>query len=456
MDAFNIVIWLIIGGTSAWGSWRSHRELRIWQRVQGWRRAVAACGFSVMGSTSRWSGQLQLVAQAWPVQLQIEGSRRLAATRIALSGPEPPGHSAVRIHRVQPDPGAWAREVEIGDEPFDAAFSCAGPTLLVCALLDAKTRALLSRVNALGSPTIAGSEIRAETSDQQVSSLLPLLLELRKRFAEPVDVAGSLAENARLDPVEGVRLRNLLLLARGFASDPRAAAALRTACSDPSPEIRLRAAIELGAEGRGFLLELVEKAEDDARCAQAVAALVRGELPQERIEEILLQALRRRHVQTARAGLEALGARGNLAAIGTLAKVAAREHGELAAAAARALGATGSTAAEPPLIGALDREPADLRLAAADALATVGSPAAVLPLKEAARRFPHDRDLDRATRQAIAAIQSRRQGATPGQLSLAGVEAGQLSLASDAGGQLSLPGRESGQLSLSGETEGQV
>jgi molecular chaperone DnaK (HSP70) len=51
-----------------------------------------------------------------------------------------------------------------------------------------------------------------------------------------------------------------------------------------------------------------------------------------------------------------------------------------------------------------------------------------------------DKRLRSAARQAVARIQSRRVGASPGQLSLASDEAGQLSLADeDPKGQLSLP-----------------
>ena len=95
-------------------------------------------------------------------------------------------------------------------------------------------------------------------------------------------------------------------------------------------------------------------------------------------------------------------------------------------------------------------------MAAASALGRVGSSAAVLPLKEAAESFSHDPELRRATRQAIAGIQSRVQGASPGQLSLAGAEAGQLSLAEAEAGQLSLAADPAGQVSLATAEPGQL
>ena len=64
------------------------------------------------------------------------------------------------------------------------------------------------------------------------------------------------------------------------------------------------------------------------------------------------------------------------------------------------------------------------------------------PLKEAAERSWIDLGLRAAARQAIAEIQSRLEGASPGQLSLTEAEAGQLSLARDEAGQLSLSQKE--------------
>jgi hypothetical protein len=90
-----------------------------------------------------------------------------------------------------------------------------------------------------------------------------------------------------------------------------------------------------------------------------------------------------------------------------------------------------------------------LQLAESATVADVWSAAAVLALAE---RLPIERDktlLDRALRegdfrraahQAIAPIQSRLGGASPGQLSLATADAGQLSLA-EAGVRSSCPHR---------------
>ncbi len=437
MDPF-LLLPVALGGVSVWLGLVQRR-----QRVRAWQDAAAGCGLQVVGSPG-WS---QLSARAGPVSVKIETcGDKGKYTRIIAWAPGPPDFHSVSIHR---EPLVrFSREIEVGDQAFDSTFFIEGPARLVLALLDAKMRRLLLRVNAESRLAISNGTLRAEhMADRKVVHVLPLLVETGQRFAQPLDVMRCLAESAHHDPETGVRLQILLLLIRELPGNSWTLEALHTACSDPSPEIRLLAAKNLGAEGRGVLLDLAESLVDDAVSAKAVSALDR-ELPLERTRAILTGALRRRHIQTAHVCLEALGRSDGAADIELLAKVMALEQGELAAAAALALGATGSPAAEPSLIPALQREQADLRISAADALGRVGSAAAVLPLKEAAESFWLDLDLRRAAHQAIAEIQSRLQGASPGQLSLAGSDAGQLSLAQDEAGQLSLATDPAGQLSL--------
>jgi len=413
------------------------------RRVRAWKDVVEACGLQVVGSPG-WS---RLSARAGQVSVTIEtcGNKGLY-TRIVARVPGPPDFQSVSIRR---EPLVrLGQEIEIGDPPLDSTFFIEGPPRLVHALLDAETRHLLMAVNAASRLEISNGALRADhMRDWKVSHVLPLVVKIAQQLAQPMDVMRRLTESAHHDPEARVRFQILLLLIRELPGNAWTLEALRTACSDPSPEIRLLAARNLGSEGRAVLLDLAESLVDDAVSAKAVSALDH-ELPFERTRAILTGALRRRHIQTARACLEALGKSEDAAEIELLDKVMTLEQGELAAAAAMALGATENPAAEPSLILALQREQADLRVAAANALGRVGSAAAVLPLKESAERFWLDLDLRRATRQAIAEIQSRLQGASPGQLSLAGTAAGQLSLAQDEAGQLSLATDQAGQLSL--------
>lgn len=391
-----------------------HRRLRL----RDWHSTAAACGLQVIKASVLGP---RLTARAGPVEVGIEPCESQGkSVRITVSAPELSDFSSVSIRRA-PASG-WVRDMKIGDSAFDSTFFLEGPERLVLALLDAKTRHLLYRASAESRLEISTGLLWAEMSDEKIPHVLPFLLDIGRRFDRSMDVPQRLAENARCDPRARVRLRNLLLLSHELPGAPETLSALRTALSDPSLEIRLRAAERLGAEGRGVLLDLAEGLLEDAVSAGAVAVLAR-ELPFERVRALLTRALDRRLLQTARACLEALGKSGDPAAVEILAKVLELEQGELAAAAALALGAT-------------------------------GSPAAVLPLQEAAKRSPSRPELQSAARQAIAAIRSRLQDSSPGQLSLATTEAGQLSLAQDEAGRLSLADAKAGQLSLPPEEPG--
>ena len=459
----DLVTWLALSvmlGSLVASNWsRAAAARRRHQQRRGWQDAIALCGLEV--EETRW---LPLRARAGRLEVRINtaGSEE-QHTLVAVVVPGPPDFNKVRIRPEAPDASQWVREIQTGDAELDRELFVEGPAPLVHALLNARTRHLLLSVSSESRLEISLGELRAVTSHRKLPDILPHLLEVGQRMAQPIDVLQRLAENANQDPEPGVRLRNLLLLVQERPGHPVTIESLRTACSDASPKIRLRAAEELGAEGRPILMEFAENRVDDALSAGAVLILDR-ELPFERTRAILDDALLSRRFQTARACLALLGRSGDTRAADTLAKVMAQEPGELAVAAAQALETTGDPAAEPPLILALQREHVDLRVAAANVLGRIGSVEAVLPLKEAAESFSRGPELRRAARQAIAEIQSRLQGASPGQLSLAEAETGQLSLAqeergqlslaTDTGGQLSFPSGEAGQLSFDDAKEG--
>ena len=427
-------------------------------RFLAWQRMAEQCArkgdlreVKLSSGTLEW----KLQGQAGPLKVQITSRMGKGSSQVVIVIPGPPGFSEVSIRRE--DQAPWkTREIEVGSEAFDKRFFVAGPVRLVYALLDMKTRRLLIKANdaftfAGSRLEIAGGELLAEAVDDELSLILPSLLSVGRRFAQPREVKQRLARNATEDFEAGVRLQNLLLLVRELPNDPRTLKVLRAACSDKNPQVRLQAGRALGAKGRDVVLKVAESLENDSVSAEAVSSLGR-ELSFLQTKAILSRALRkhRPHPQTVRACLDALG---RDSAVNLLAEVMEQQQGEIAVFAVQALATTGSPNAEGPLIRALQRDQADLRVAAAHALGRAGSVAAVLPLKEAAKRFSRDPELSQATHQAIAEIQSRLQGATPGQLSLAGAEAGRLSLAQAEAGQLSLPTDPAGQLSFSGDDD---
>ncbi|HSS77302.1 MAG TPA: HEAT repeat domain-containing protein [Thermoanaerobaculia bacterium] len=437
---------------AAGGLWRLNEHLNRRRRLEGWQHTAASRGLKVEEVSSYSARQLKLVTRAGPLEVRIEEVRGLTRNiQVVVVVPALADFSDVRIRRGFRKAFSGVRELKVGDGLFDRMFDIAGPPRHVCALLDAKARALLLLVATKCRLEIVAGEIRAQTYDSQLSDVLPGLLDLGHLFSQPRDVTLCLLENARQDPRFEVRLQNLLLLVREFPGTPGTVEELRRACSDSSPKVRLWAARELGAEGRDVLRQLAASQEDDDCSAQAISALGL-ELPFKDARAILGQAVQGHHVQTARACLEVLGRYGTAKAIKHLVRVMTQERDELAVAAARALGTTGNAAAELPLIGALQHRITEVRVAAANGLGRLGSTAAVLPLKEAAKRFAYNPDLLKATRQAIAEIQLRLPGASPGQLSLASTEAGRLSLAQTEAGQLSLANDPAGQLSLKGET----
>jgi HEAT repeat protein len=362
------------------------------------------------------------------------------------------------------------KEIEIGDEDFDKQVSVQGPPALALALLDGDMRRtiramLRGRLEVRGhrplwaSGRLEDGALRVDVPERSVArrslirhysepeqagdayldgeyklpQILRAALDLAARLVVPEDLARRIADNQAGEPEPHIRLQALLTLLREFPEHAATREAVLAARQDPDAEVRVRAGIALGADGRDVLLGAAGgEGAEDATSARAVAALDTS-LTSGQAAELLKNALRTRRLATARACLGILGRHG-AAATQTLAKVLLVEKGELGEAAAEALAATGDPSAEPPLLRALEGAPG-LRRAAVEALGRVGTPAAVAHLRAAESQ---DAALRGAARQAIAEIQSRLVDAAPGQLSLAGGEAGRLSIAEDETGRLSL------------------
>jgi HEAT repeat protein len=320
------------------------------------------------------------------------------------------------------------REIEIGDPSFDGEYYVQGRAPLALAILEPETRRQLAGL-LRGTVAVAGREpvevdasladglleVRVKESGfsgnrERVPEILSGVLEVARRLVAPQDVAGRIAANVRREPEAGARLQGLLMLSREFPGHPATRPALLAAREDASEEVRLRAGMALGEEGRETLVDLVTRAgTDDACAARALSAL--GASPPEGLAEATLR--------------RALGGAG---------------RPQLAQACLAALGRLGRAEAEGLMVEALGSPDPQVQVAAARALGQAGTVAAVPALREA--MAPHGNLLRSVGRQAIAEIQARLAGAAPGQLSLAGGEAGTLSLADGEPGRLSLSDEE--------------
>jgi hypothetical protein len=419
---------LAVGAIGVWIARSTHQA-----RAQTWLRAARECGLvdlnppEIVGMPRHVSGR----KDGLDVRIgSYQHGKSSSGTCIVVGKLGGVAALAIRAESIGTAilKSLGTPEVEVGDAAFDGRFLIEGPAPVALAVLDVATRKKVW--SALGGQTaVHGTSgdvsITAEATLSQgqltfkipqywgiqlgarLPGLLRTILDVAAALAAPRDVPRALAENALRDPLWSVRLTNLNTLAREFKGHAETVRALRAACEDPSEDVRLSAASTLGPEGDATLLKLAFEQAPDAIAARAVLALGQR-LPIDRAVQHVGDAITSARVETAWACLEALSRHAPEADLAT---------------------------AEPPLLRALEHEEERLRVAAARALGRVGTVAAVLPLQEAAQRFGGE--LRSASRQAIATIQSRTAGATPGQLSVVEGEAGHLTLARQTGGEVS-------------------
>jgi HEAT repeat protein len=459
-----------IFGLLAIGAGASITYLVLWfrfrERAAAWQKAARAAGLTNVESSGFMGWETRLTGEAGPLRVRLQGyqhGKSEKGTRVVVGGLR---HGAYAL-MIRAEGIATAiektfgeRETVLGDEDFDSAAYIQGAPALIRAVLDADTRRLIGRVLAgklrvEGSGGVADLSVRAGVWDGElqvdireslfagVLDHLPgavlVLLDLAKRLARPDDLAAAIAANTRREMLAPVRLANLQLLAKQYPSHAATREVLLAALGDDDAEVRLQAAIALGPDGRAVLLESATRENIEDRLAARAIAELGKDFPVDLAIDRLTRARRSEEPSVARACIDLIGRAGTAEAIETLAGVLEDAEGDLAVAAAGALGSTPSEVAERALVRALGHSRAEVRIAASDALGRIGTPLSVAPLRECAGAHPLDGALRRAARQAIAGIQARVSGASPGQLSLATEGAGQVSLADeDQRGQVSL------------------
>jgi len=455
MDAALIVVTLVLllaGMGASMGRFAGRGRRRVWSDVG---RSVGLAESAESTSGSSWLLRLTMASGKQRVSfVDATGGTRIAieSTATALSGIE-----------LRPEDFETAREkhgaggeIETGDPAFDEVFYIGGSPADVHARLDAGLRARLlalhEELKDVASIRIAQGRLCAdvpqkpyEDSRPALIAVLKRLLETAQQLPEHVDVMERMAFHARREREPAVRLNNLLLLIREFPGHALTRKALHAACTDGSSALRVHAASALGAERTDVLLEIAEdESADDGSAAMAVDALGDRLAPRPALA-ILEGALRTRRFAIAGSCIERLRRAALPQAVPCLTRATAVNHG-IAVDAVHALAVAGGTSVEPLLIKILKRDSAPLRVAAAEALASIGSADAVLALQEAAEWDLRDKELARAARQAIVAIQERLVGASPGQLSMSVDHEGQLSLSAPQAGSVSLSPTEAGQV----------
>jgi hypothetical protein len=449
-----------VGALVAWAGVRLAMQ-RQEARLRSWRGAAAEAGLESVEERERFLGR-ELLGRCGPLSVRFQRFKRgkgPSGTRIEITGL---GHGDFGLSFRREGLGTrldraltGERDIETGDAAFDREVFVSGRPALAHAVLGADSRravlALTSgRIPVPGAPWVeADVDVGAGKIEVEIvesvfddadrpavsGALLRWLLAAARLLSAPASTSAAIAALAREDPEPGVRLACLRHLREALANDAATRPALLDARADRDASVRVEAALALGDEGAGTLLDVArtEGTPDELR-ARAIAAL--GErLPLELAERALRRAGDAAHRASALACVEALGEIGE-PAVATLAAALASTDGEVAVAAGRALGRTGPPA-EAALVGALADERPAVRVAAAESLGRVGSVEAVPSLRDAAERSDEG-GMRRSVRQAIAAIQARLSGAEPGQLSLAAGEAGQLSLAEGQAGEVSL------------------
>jgi hypothetical protein len=444
---------ILIGAAGIAGAFLAQREKRRARRRR-WRAAAESCGLSDISESvgelmdpSTWTGP-GIVARDGDLRVEFDdypqGKRRVG-TRVVVHVPNP----LVRRVALRREGLASAlqkgvlrkTEPETGDPRFDDDFFIEAVAADALALFDAETRdALCTLGGTVVDVAMGDDEFRFDLRDDaHLDWALEHALKAARRLAADTDVPTRLAVNAGRERVPAVRLRNLQVLVEQFPLHAALPGALKAAAGDPDPEIRLLAAPLLGEDGVAVWTGLVEDANTpDSAAARAVTALG-DRLGVERAQALLERAVKASRFATAEACLEQLGRTDDPAALASLMKVIAGDEAGLATVAARAVRTLSVPAAEPTLIAALGRDLPELALAAAETLGRGGTVAAVLPLEEAAERG--GRDVRGTARQAIAEIQSRVSGASPGQLSIADGATGALSMVEDERGKISLSRR---------------
>jgi hypothetical protein len=367
------------------------------------------------------------------------------------------------IERVPPHKrGKDDRRILIGDPRFDEEVSIYGDEIMVRALLDQRTRAMLVEHVANNGFIVHNSTVyTAENSHVTNPSFLVTRVRAMLRLAEGLALADEhtamrLLETALAEEIEPARQRAFHLLFAHFATHPEVQRAVPRILRDPNPLIRLLAAQAEGEAG----LARVEAMAVDPEVPQDVRVVAYCYLVQFAGTHPDVRSMIERALATERTRIIATIIRfsGTVKCQALLPYVAhaldqTREPA-IALACAEAVLSIGGPEVEPLLIRAMAWPDATVRVALVRALGKVGTARSVEVLLPHAQALLIDGVLKDAAKAALRDIRARLLNAESGCLSLVqgDDQRGALSLRVDEGGALSIArrdGSEVGALAIS-------
>lgn len=433
------------------------------QTRQAWAHVANRLGLSLsyrggLRTLPQMSGVVNGVGVSLYQERVQSGKNSTIRTILALRGDPPlPGGVNVAIERMG---HGMARtlgvvdDVEIGHAEFDDRYLIDAGDAEAMAVLGGPSRFAAAELLESGAKMEHGRiEIHLTRGTRDAAYMEQLIVASAARveaLSAPLRLppAERLADNARVDPIAGVRLRNLEMLLRRHRSTDAARRAAQHALWDSDPRIVTLAAMHVGSEAAETLAALVRDTSRarDARTA-ALIALSRVASDHPELPRLASDAWHQASTQVRVAGLIAAASlggpvRARLGVSGWI-EVAARSPDEsLQVAAAQAAALAGDGTVEQALCDLLEARGV-VRDEAIAALARVGSLAAVqhlLPLTKGLLRAADER---RAAEAAVAAIQARCGRG----------EVGALAVVAGAGGELAVSAEDAGRARIDDEHE---
>lgn len=435
-------------------------KLRVVQRRAFYRVPAAELGLRAhpggFWSTGRtvMSGRLEGFEVAASLHTRDEREiLQIVVDGTAREGGEIPrelrlGRQVVALRLVTPE------DAITGDAGFDDQVLVGGRAPVALAVLTpAARRAFLAALERNLTARVEGGRVTIECAadgagEEAVGAVRAAVALAGELVLPPGGVGFTLARRAVEDPLPGVRLHAFEAIAHqpgdlGTGDDDRAA---RRLLADPHPELRLRAAMRLGAEGVEVLARMVRTPAPKERPVKGERLWWELKLPDGASppDEALFETVEAHELRRARALRHLAEHAPRELVVLPLVREALHGPGQLRAAALDALAVLGVPSLEPEALDALGSHDPGVRQAAVGALAAIGTAAAVPALRALAEGGFADRAVRRAAADAISRIQARLPGAAAGQVALAGAPdaAGRVSIAPDAGGRVALAPRE--------------